>query len=74
MTYSIIDTWAKSTTSRMKKGGDLYRQPKTREQMTAPLAWHEKHLAVCRRYGVLADGSIGFEVVSVGADWTAFAK
>lgn len=64
MAYSIIDTWAASTTSRLQKGGDLYRKPMTREQMTAPLAWHEKHLAVCRRYGVLADGTIGFVVVS----------
>ena len=61
MTCSIIDDWAKSTTARLQKGGDLYRRPMTREQMTAPLAWHEKHLAVCYRYGVLADGSIGFE-------------
>lgn len=63
-TYSIIDFWAAGTTSRMQKGGDLYRRPKTREEMTAPLAWHEQQLAVCRRFGVLADGSIGFEVVS----------
>lgn len=62
--YSIMDAWARSTTSRMRKGGDLYIEPMTREQMTAPLAWHERQLAVCRRYGVLADGSIGFEVVS----------
>lgn len=62
--YSITDAWAASTTSRMQKGGDLYRRPLTREEMTAPLAWHERHLAVCRRYGVLADGSIGYEVVS----------
>lgn len=60
---SIIDTWNKSTTSRMKPGGDLYRRPLTRVEMTAPLAWHEKQLAVCRRYGELADGSIGYEVV-----------
>lgn len=61
---SIIDTWARSTTSRMQKGGDLYRRPMSRAEMTAPLAWHEKHLAVCRRYGELADGTIGYEVVS----------
>jgi hypothetical protein len=61
---SIIDTWARSTTSRMQKGGDLYRRPLTRAEMTAPLAWHEQQLAVCRRYGELADGTIGYEVVS----------
>lgn len=60
----LITVWAKQTTSRMQKGGDLYREPMTREQMTAPLAWHEKHLAVARRYGVLEDGTIGFAVVS----------
>lgn len=59
----ITDTWARATTSRMKKGGDLYRRPLSRAEMIAPLAWHEKQLAVCRRYGELADGSIGFEVV-----------
>lgn len=63
MTYSITDTWARSTTSRMKPGGDLYIRPLTREEMLAPLAWHEKQLAVCRRYGVLEDGTIGYEVV-----------
>ena len=61
---SIIDTWARSTTSRMQKGGDLYREPKTREQMTAPLSWHEKQIAKCVRYGVLADGTIGHEARS----------
>jgi hypothetical protein len=61
---SITDTWARSTTSRMNKGGDLYSRPLNRAEMTAPLAWHEEQLAVCRRYGVLADGSVGFEVVS----------
>ena len=63
MTYSITDTWAAGTTSRMKKGGDLYRRPLTRAEMTAPLAWHEQQLAVCRRYGELADGTIGSEIV-----------
>lgn len=61
---NIMDTWARSTTSRMQKGGDLYRRPLTRTEMVAPLAWHEKQLAVCRRYGELADGTIGYEVVS----------
>lgn len=61
---SISRTWAKATTRRMQKGGDLYRRPLTRAEMTAPLAWHEQQLAVCRRYGELADGTIGFEVVS----------
>jgi hypothetical protein len=37
--------------------------PKTREQMTAPLTWHEQQLATVWRYGVRADGSIGFELV-----------
>lgn len=60
---NIIETWAKATTSRMRKGGDLYVRPLTRSEMIAPLAWHEKQLAVCRRYGELADGTIGHEVV-----------
>ena len=58
--FDILTAWAKSTTARMQPGGDLYRQPKSREEMTAPLAWHELQLAVCVRFGVLADGSIGF--------------
>lgn len=62
-TTNILDTWARSTTLRMRPGGDLHRNPLTREQMTAPLAWHEKQMAVCRRYGVLADGSLGYERV-----------
>lgn len=60
---NINETWAKHTTRRMQAGGDLYLRPLTRSEMSAPLAWHEKQLAVCRRYGVLADGSIGHEVV-----------
>ena len=60
MAMGILDTWAKATTARMAKGGDLYRRPLTREEMTAPLAWHEKQLAVVNRYGVLTDGSIGW--------------
>jgi len=59
----ILTTWARDTTRRMQKGGDLYRRPLTRAEMTAPLAWHEQQLAVCRRYGELADGTIGYEVV-----------
>jgi hypothetical protein len=62
---SIIDTWARSTTARMQPGGDLFTKPKTREQMTAPLRWHEQQMAVCRRYGVRADGSIGHEIATV---------
>jgi hypothetical protein len=61
---NIIDSWAKSTTSRMQPGGDLYRRPLTREEMTAPLAWHEEQLAVVRRYGEREDGTVGWEVVS----------
>ncbi|MCR4301609.1 MAG: hypothetical protein NUV51_08355 [Sulfuricaulis sp.] len=59
----ITENWGKATASRMREGGDLYIRPKTRAEMTAPLAWHEKQLAVCRRYGELADGSVGYEVV-----------
>lgn len=63
-----IDTTSKARETshpnpRMNPGGDLYQRPLTREEMTRPLAWHEQQLAVCRRYGVRADGSIGFEVV-----------
>jgi hypothetical protein len=61
---NIGETWAKATTARMAKGGDLYRRLLTREEMTAPLAWHEKQLAVCTRYGVRADGTVGSERVS----------
>lgn len=61
---NIIETWNKGTTARMQKGGDLYIRPLTRAEMIAPLAWHEKQLAVCRRYGELADGSIGYEIVA----------
>lgn len=65
LTHANINaTWAKATTARMQKGGDLYRRPLTRVEMTAPLSWHERQMAVVRRYGVLADGSIGFEVVA----------
>lgn len=60
---NINEVWAKHTTARMRKGGDLYVRPKTRDEMLAPLAWHEKQLAVCRRYGELRDGSIGYEIV-----------
>lgn len=61
---NIEAAWARDTTARLRAGGDLYRRPLTRAEMVAPLAWHEDHLAIVRRYGVLADGSIGFEVVS----------
>lgn len=64
MDMDIQKIWARDTTSRMQPGGDLYRRPLTRDEMTAPLAWHEEQLAVCRRYGELADGTIGWEVVS----------
>ncbi len=60
----IIATWNKATTRRTQEGGDLYRRPLTRAEMTAPLAWHEKQMAVCRRYGELSDGSVGYEVVA----------
>ena len=60
---SIQQIQARATVRRMQKGGDLYQRPMTRAEMLAPLAWHEKQLAVCRRYGELADGSIGYEVV-----------
>jgi len=58
----IIEAWNESAARRMQKGGDLYRRPLTRGEMTAPLAWNEKQDAVCYRYGELADGSIGYEV------------
>ncbi len=60
----ITKAWARATTARMKPGGDLYKRPLTRAEMLAPLAWHEAQLAVCRRYGELADGSIGWARVS----------
>ena len=59
----IQQAWARSTTSRMQKGGDLYRRPLTRAETIAPVEWHERQMAVARRYGELADGTIGFEVV-----------
>lgn len=69
--YSITAAWACDTTARMQPGGDLYIRPKTRAQMTAPLAWHEQQLAVCCRYGELADGTIGYARTSdKGATWT----
>ena len=63
MDWSITDAWAKSTTARRQPGGDLYRRPMTREQMTAPLAWHEQQMARVHRYGVLADGTLGWVCV-----------
>lgn len=58
----------KHPNTRMNPGGDLYKRPLTRVEMTAPLAWHEKQLAVVRRYGELADGTIGVEVVCRAAE------
>lgn len=49
--------------SRSQPGGDLYRRPMTREQMLAPLAWHEAHMATVYRFGALADGSLGMRRV-----------
>ena len=66
--YDITAIWARATTARMQPGGDLYRRPLSREEMTAPLAWHEEQMAQCYRYGVRADGSIGFELVSRAAE------
>lgn len=63
MEHDITKAWARCTTLRMQKGGDLYRRPLTREEMTAPLAWHEEHMARVHRYGVRADGTIGWERV-----------
>lgn len=64
---SIIEAWNESAARRMQKGGDLYRRPLTRAEMTAPLAWDEEQMAVCRRYGELEDGTIGYEVVGRAA-------
>jgi hypothetical protein len=44
----------------MQPGGDLYRRPLTRPEMTAPLSWHERQLAVVNRYGELEDGTVGW--------------
>ena len=59
----IITSWNRSTVNRMKKGGDLYRRPMTRAEMVAPLKWHEEQMARVHRYGELADGSVGWEVL-----------
>jgi hypothetical protein len=56
----ILRAWAESTTIRMQPGGDLHRQPRTREQMAAPLSRSEQQLAAVHRYGVLEDGTIGW--------------
>lgn len=53
------------TSGRMKPGGDLYRRPLTALEMTAPLAWHEEHMATVWRYGNLEDGTIGWLKVKV---------
>lgn len=58
---SISDAWARDHALRMKPGGDLYMRPLTRAEMLAPLTWAEKQLARVHRYGVRADGSIGYE-------------
>lgn len=58
-----IAAYTRTLKGRCAPGGDLYIAPMTRAQMIAPLAWHEKQLAVCRRFGVLADGSIGHQIV-----------
>jgi hypothetical protein len=63
MNYSITETWARATTSRMRPGGDLYRRPLTRDEMTAPITWMEEQMARVVRYGELADGSTGYECV-----------
>lgn len=57
---SITETWARATTSRMQKGGDLYRRPLSRTEMTAPLSWSESQLAVVWRFGELEDGTLGW--------------
>lgn len=59
----IGKAWARSTTLRQRKGGDLYTEPLSKEEMNAPLAWHEEQMAVAVRYGVLDDGSIGYKKV-----------
>ena len=59
----IQKIWNKTTTIRRKKGGDLYVRPLSREEMTAPLKWHEEQMASVWRYGVLKDGTIGYEKV-----------
>jgi hypothetical protein len=59
----ITGAWARDTTSRLQPGGDLYRRPLSREEMLAPLAWHEEMLARVHRYGELADGSIGWAAI-----------
>lgn len=60
---SIVDGWNANGKIRMNKGGDLYRRPLNRAEMTAPLEWHERQMAVCYRYGELEDGTMGYEVV-----------
>jgi hypothetical protein len=47
----------------MQKGGDLYRRPLSQEEMTAPETWAEKQMARVHRYGVRADGTIGFQQI-----------
>lgn len=59
----ILTAWAKTTTSRMQPGGDLYRRPLSRAEMIAPLKWWEQQLGRVWRYGELADGTVGWENV-----------
>lgn len=67
----IITEWGRAATARTKPGGDLHRRPWTREQMIAPLAWHEAQMAVTNRFGVLSDGSTGWaKTRDGGATWT----
>lgn len=59
-----IAIYIRSLKGRRAPGGDLFIQPWTRAEMLAPIAWHEKQLAKCYRFGVKADGSIGHEAVA----------
>ena len=52
-----------SLRGRSASGGDLYMRPLSRAEMTAPLAWHERQMAVSRRFGVRADGTVGSVIV-----------
>lgn len=56
----ITTTWAKATTRRMQPGGDLYRRPLTRAEMTAPESWSEAQMGAVHRYGEREDGTIGW--------------
>ena len=52
---------AKHPNIRMQPGGDLYQRPLTRPEMLAPESWSEQQMARLHRYGVRADGTVGFE-------------